>query len=142
MNKITSLISLIIIALAIFVLGGGAGVLYQTQKTAPQLEQLEKATSIINFLSSEELSRITVFGKATKIEGRDITLSSGNDSVKVNVIDDSAIYSFVANGAAEKSAPVRKIVKFEEIKIGDNLNITVKLLPDGQLQGLSVIILP
>ena len=140
MNK-TTLIALSIIAgLFLFVFGGGIGVLYQTEKTSPQSAQLEKTTSIINFLSSEEFSRITVFGKAEKIEGRDITLlSEKGDSLKVSVIENSPVYSFVKDNAGK---PVRKIVKFEEIKIGDNLNITIKLLPDGQLQGLSVIILP
>ena len=136
MNKNT-LVSSIITGLLFFVLGGGLGVLYQTQQ-APPSPQLEKATATIKSLSSKTVPSIIAYGQVTKIEGKDITISYSGDSIKVSMEDNSSVYAFVNDGP-EKSG--QKKVEFKEIKIGDNLNITLKLLPDGQLQGQQIFIL-
>lgn len=136
MNKITLIVSLIIVGLLLLALGAGFGVLYQTQQAPPQLEKT--TTAAVNFLSSKIFPSIVAYGKVTKIEGKNITLSSGGDSIKISMEENSPVYSFVYDSAQK---PVQKKIEFKEIKVGDNLNITIKFLPDGQLQGQSVYIL-
>ncbi|MDO8619407.1 MAG: hypothetical protein Q7R49_05710, partial [Candidatus Daviesbacteria bacterium] len=60
------------------------------------------------------------------------------DNIKISIDDNSPIYSF-ANDSTGKS--VQEKVNFSEIKIGDNLNITIKLLADGKIQVQSVLVL-
>ncbi len=136
MNR--SLIIAVVIGLALFVLGGGLGVFYQTQKDVPQSEKDQAMEAVIKSLSSEVIPSIIAYGQVIKIEGKDITLSYGGDSIKVSMAENSPVFSFI-NDAAGKS--VQKEVEFKEIKIKDNLNISIKLLPDGRLEGQSVVIL-
>lgn len=141
MNKIILIVSSIIAGLLLLALGVSLGVSYQTQQasiSSPQLDQLEKTTAAVKFLSSKTVPSIVAYGQVTKIEGRDITLFYSGDSIKVSMEENSLIYSFVNDSQGK---PTQKQVELKEIKVGDNLNITLKLLPDGQLQGQSVFIL-
>ena len=135
MNKTTSIVLIIISGLVFLVLGGGMGFLYKTLQVSPQIK---KTTAIIKDLSSKTVLSTVAYGQVSKIEGKDITLSYSGDSIKVSMKENSPVYSF-ANDSTGK--PVQKQVDLKEIKIGDNLNITIKLLPDGQIQGQSVLIL-
>ncbi len=141
MNKIILIVSAIIAGLLLLALGASLGVSYQAQQasiSSPQLDQLEKTTAAVKFLSSKTVPSIVAYGQVTKIEDRDITLSYGGDSIKANIEENSLVYSFINDSQGK---PAQKQVDFKEIKIGDNLNITLKLLPDGQLQGQSIFIL-
>lgn len=133
MNKTTSIV--LITGLLCLVLGGGIGFLYKTLQISPQMK---KTTAIIEALSSKTVLSTVAYGQVSNIEGKDITLSYNGDSIKISMTGNSPVYSF-ANDSTGK--PVQKKVDLKEIKIGDNLNITIKLLPDGQIQGQSVLIL-
>lgn len=135
MNKTTLIVSLIIAGVFLLLLGMGLGILYKTQQISPQLK---KTTAVINALSSKTVPSIVAYGEVTKIEGRDITLAYSGDSIKVNMEENSQVYSFVNDSSGK---PIQKKVELKEIKVGDNLNITLKVLPDSQLQGQSVFIL-
>ena len=132
MNKITLIVSSIIIALVIFVAGGGLGVFYQAQKDAPQLE---KTTAVLKNPSSKVISTATAYGKVEKIEGKNITLSYGGDSIVIGATDNTKVYSY-----SDKSA--RQEVEYSTIKKGDNIDITIKILPDGGLNAEAIFILP
>ena len=125
-----NLIILIIAGLVLLILGGAAGFFYKTLQISPQL-------AVIKDLSSKTIPSIVAYGQVSKIEGRDITLSFNGDNIKVSVEANSPVYSFVNDA---KGKPIQKKVELKEIKIGDSLNITIKLLPDGQLRGQSVFI--
>lgn len=149
MSKV--LISLLIMgAVFIFILGGGSGVLYQKQKDPTQKEILpsekdQKTESAIKALSSKVVPSIVSYGEVANIEGRNITLNYGGDSLIVRVKDDAQIFSFAQTAPLKKgdiAATTRQKVEFEKIKKGDNLNIIIKLLPDGQLEGQMVTIMP
>jgi hypothetical protein len=71
----------------------------------------------------------------TNINGRDISLSSLGDILTISLTNDARIFSFDTPSA-------QQMVNLENIRIGDNVNISLKPLPDGKLQGSSVIILP
>lgn len=141
MNKI--LIFLLIIgAVFIFVLGGGAGILYQTQKDTPQIDRLMSA---LEGITSKAIPSIIAYGQVTGIEGKNITLTYREDSIIVSIRSDTEIYSFVQpteQKEGQAALPVKQLVKFEDIKKGDTLSISLKVLSDGQLEGNTVTIMP
>ena len=148
MNKNLIILS-VIAGVVIFVLGGGLGVFYQTQKGLLQTEKVQTKVqtmeTVIKSLSSKVIPSIIAYGEVTNIEGRNITLSYGGESLTIKIKDDSQIFSFVKTASLKKGEPAvtsQQKVDFKTIKKGDNLNISVKLLPDGQLESQSVIILP
>jgi len=114
-------------------------------KTELQIEQLEKAADALKTLSSSKvISCFAVLGEVTKIDGRDITLKSTGDSLTIHIKEDAKVYSSAKNGSFGTGATssVQQQVEFKDIKKGDFLNIGVKLLPDGQLEGQVINILP
>lgn len=140
MNKTTSIVLIIIFGLVSSLLGGGIGFLYKTflmssQQVSPEIE---KATTIIKNLTSKTVISSVAYGEVSKIEGRNVTLSFGGDNLKIKMMGDAPIYSF-SNDSAGK--PVQKKVNLETVKIGDTLNIAIKVLPDGQIQGQSILII-
>ena len=141
MNKLLTFL-FTIGAVFIFVLGGGAGILYQTQKDAPQIDKL---ASLLKRITSRAIPSITAYGQVASIEGKNITLASGGDNIIVSVRGDTEIYSFAQPTAQKQEQavlPTKQLVKFEDIKKGDTLNISLKVLPDGQLEGNTIIIMP
>ncbi len=137
MNK--SLILIIAGAVVIFVLGGGLGISYQAQKSGTSGSS--NSDAVVKTLSSKVVPSIIAYGEVTNIQGKNITLSYGSDSIIIPVNDDSQIFSF-GQSADTKTPPVQKKVTFAEIKKGDSLNVNLKLLSDGTIQGTSVVILP
>lgn len=142
--KPISIVLLLIAVLVIFVLGGGLGISYQTQKNSPLLEKAAQSEAVIKNLSSKTVLSIVAYGQVTNIQGRNITLLYAGDSLTVRIKEDSMIYSLVTLPAAQKGAVVastQKQAEFKDIKKGDNLNVTLRLLPDGQLEGSTVMIM-
>jgi len=67
----------------------------------------------------------------------------------VAVRADAKVYSFVfpqptpvVKGVAPKPVSTSKLIDFKEIKTGDNVSITLNILPTGQIEGTTVIVLP
>ncbi len=131
MNKTNLVISIIATGLISAALGGVAGFLYAGQQVSPQL-------NVIKSLSTQIIPSMVAYGEVANIEGRNITLSYGGDSIKIRIEESSPIYSHINNSVGKS---VQEKVSFGDIKKGDNLSIAVKLLPDGQLQSQSVFIL-
>ena len=132
--KVKGIVLLIVILLVIFVIGAGLGIFFQMQKDAPKIKS---ANLLINTLSSKAVPSIVAFGKVTSINGKNITLSFNGGSVTIKINDNAVVSSMSAN-AQDKSAPQK--ITFSQIKIGDTLNISIKVFSDGQLLGQSVII--
>lgn len=144
-NKILIVVVVIIFGAVIFSAGGYfAGVFLEKEKTGSQIEKLEKLTSVTSLLSSSKLIvSIIGYGKVTDISGRKITLTTGSESLQVSIREDAQMYSFVAPAFVEgkiSEISAQKVIKFEDIKVGDNLNVSTKMLADGQMEGLSVAI--
>jgi len=126
-------ISIVLISGLLFsVLGAGVGFLYKTLQISPQL-------TVIKTLSSKTVPSMVAYGQVSKIEGRDITLSYSGDNINISMEENSPVYSFVNDSAKRDN---QKKMELKDIKIGDNLNIAIRLLPDGRIQGQSVFILP
>jgi hypothetical protein len=135
MNKISLTVLFIIGGLVFLVAGAGLGILYQTQQTAPQLEKINTA---VKFLSSKTVPSIVAYGQVANIDGRNLTLAFNGDNITIAINEDATVNSFVKN---EAGTMAQKKSDFSQIKKGDTLNITIKVLPDGQIQGVSVIVI-
>jgi len=129
------LVILIIAGIILFLAGMVLGMIYQANNTV----QITK-NQAINTLSSKVVSSINAYGTVAKIEGRNITLSNLGENLLISVADSARVYSFTVSD--KTSAPTQQAVSFGDIKIGDNVNVVLKLLPSGQTQGSSVVILP
>ena len=155
MNRPILIILLVITAVFIFVLGGGAGILYQTQKDASRLNQgqkdalrlkeAQKSESAVKVLSSKLSNIVTITGKVIKIFGRSLTLSKEEESIEISVKEDAKVYSLKTPEISEKEkksliALSPTVSTFESIKVGDSLNINVMVLPGGVLETRSIII--
>jgi flagellar basal body-associated protein FliL len=126
---------LIISGAVIFIIGVVAGI-FLGGIVGPQKAKVAAA----NNLSSKVVSSMVVYGKVKSISGRNITLDNLGDTSTISIAASAPVYSFRTSEGV--MAKVQQIVKFGDIRIGDNVNISVKLLPSGQLQGSSVIVLP
>lgn len=129
------LIILISAGVLIFLIAGALGFVLGMPH-GPQKAKIETATN----LSSKVISSMVAYGQVKNIDGRNITLNNLGDDLTISISNTAQVYSFsVPEGA---TAPVQKTIKFEDIKVGDKINATIKTLPNGQLEGESVIILP
>ena len=121
-------------------MGGGSGIFYQKEKDALQIENAQKMETIVRAMSSEMVLESIVSGKVFFIEGRNITLVSGENSFIVRIKEDAIIY-FLRPVPVEIGLTQKQLV-FEDIKYGDNLEIGFKLLPDGILEGQEINVFP
>jgi hypothetical protein len=138
-----NLVVLIIVAFVFFGLGGGLGVLYQNQMGVVPANEAPKIQAV-QTLSSKVIPSITAFGEVSSVEGKDITLTFGGDSLKIKVRDDAQIYLPATSTTDQNGKPVtsaQKTAEFSDIKVGDNVSVNLKLLPDGQIEGQMVIII-
>ena len=146
-NKVLIIPVVIIIGLGIF-FGGGylLGVSQENKRLEPQIESLGKLADVSAALTSSKLiTTIIAFGKVTSVSGRIVTLAARNESLQVSIKQDAKISSLVSPTATDGSVsgfPQEMAVEFKDIKVGDSLNINMKMLPDGQLEGSLVVIFP
>lgn len=129
MENKNQLVIFIVVAIVLFLLGGILGfVLQKTSGTQPAKNQA------VNSLSSKVVSSIMAYGKVTSITGRNITLTYLGDTLSIPIVSGASVFSFVKS--------VQQTVAFESIKIGDNLNVSINLLPTGQLEGYRIVVQP
>lgn len=129
-KKLIIVIVLIVVGLGLLAGGYLSGVLYQREK-----DKSQKAADVFKSLgSSKVISSISVVGEVTKISGRTVTLSNDTENFPIDINEDVQVYSFTSNLRTESS--------FETIKVGDKLNVSERVLSDGQFEISMVIILP
>jgi len=128
-NKTLIIVAILIIAgLGLFVGGYLGGTLYQKEK-----DKFQKATDLFEYLgSSKIISSFVATGEVTKISGRTVTLSSGIEKFSDSINENVQVYSFAPG--------LQAVSSFEAIKIGDNLDVNERVLSDGQLEVLGIII--
>ena len=135
----------LIIALALlivgFILGGALGFMLQLPKDSLQPgNNAAKMEAVVKSLSSNVVPSIVAFGEVSKIGGRNITLTYNEASITIAIKDDAQIYSFSSSGS-QSGAAKQTSALFKDIKNGDRVSVNLRVLPDGQLQGYSVIVL-
>lgn len=129
-----------ILAIVFFLVGGGAGMLYQKQ----QSDFYESLHGVANLktLSSGVIASIAAYGQVDKIDGRNITLSYSGSSLTIPVSESASIVSVVSSVGEIKKMGSQKQANFSDIKEGENLSINIKISADGSITGTSVVILP
>jgi len=126
---------LITSGILIFFLGYGLGNILQVKVCDQKV-----TTEAVNILSSKIITSVTAYGRITKIDGTNVTLNSLGEDLIILIPDSARVYSFLT--ADGKQASTQQIVKFEDLKIGNSINVSLKLLPSGKFEAASVIILP
>ncbi len=141
MSRISTIFLAVALIIFIFILGAGAGVVFQTQKDAPKFLNADKNTEIARALSSKTVPSIVAYGQVSTIDvaSRNITLSYMNDSITVRIAETAQIFSFAKTGTTGTST--QQPSNFADIKKGDTVSVNLKLLPDGTLVGSMVNIL-
>ena len=133
MTDTKKILIFIIIGLVVFAVGGGAGVLYQQEKEPPAA-QLEKEDFVKKALSSKLIPLITAYGLVSDINGKDIILTSGGDSIKIKIRNDAPVYLF-------ESLPDQKKGRLEDLKKGDSISVNLKFLENSQIEGLAIVLI-
>ena len=137
-----NLIIILVVALVSVIVGGALGMFLQSAKDAPAILTAEKLQPVVKSLSSKVVPSIMAFGQVEKIDGRKITITYNKETLEVPFKDSAIIYTFNPPTTTSKTDKPGQIkVSFSEIKVGDNLSVTVKLLPEGVISGESAVIL-
>jgi hypothetical protein len=134
MNKASLIVLSVVMVLAALGLGGGVGVLYQTQKDAPQIS---RATELVKKLTSKALPSIVAYGQIINIEGKNLKLSFNGEDVTVKISDTAAVTSFNTDSQGKTS---QQNLDFSQVKLGQTVSINTRVLLDGQLQGEAIMI--
>jgi len=135
----TTIIILITAILVSLVLGAGLGIFYQMQKDATKIQAGEKNAAAIKDLSSDLVLSAVVYGEVSAINGKNITLSYNGKTMQVEIAADATIYSVpTTSGSSQTPITTLPKAKISDIKTGNILNITMKVLPDGSLIGKTV----
>jgi hypothetical protein len=124
---------LIVMGILIFLAGGALGIISENQKIPTQ--KIETA----NNLSSKVISSIVAYGEVKSVNGRNIVLSNLGTDLTIRIAENAPVYSFATRSGS--AAPVQQTVKLSDISKGDKINIALKVLPIGQMEGTSVVIL-
>lgn len=129
--------------LLILVVGTALGFFYQIFMGAVPQKEMPKIQAV-QTLSSKVIPSITAYGTVTKIDGKNVTLTFGGDSLTVKIRDNAQIFLPASSSKDSKGNTVtlpQQTARFADIKTGENISVNIKLLPDGQIEGQLVIIL-
>jgi hypothetical protein len=132
MEQKTLYISIATAIILAFMAGLIIGAFYQIQKVAPQIQQTE---NVIQGISSEVINAVVAYGNVSAVgDGRKVTLSYNGDNLDIVLQVSAKIYLY--EGADKKE------IQFEDIKIGDKVNVTAEIGKDASIQGNMMIIFP
>ena len=129
-SLLVGLIFLILVGVSIFYLSK-----FQSEKNITNqnpFDQEFSAQQPAQTLSSNAIISVVAFGKVSNIDGSNVTLTNRGDSIKILFPDSAEItYSNIASNQSVRP------IDFNEIKIGDELNVNLKISQDGTIQAIS-----
>ena len=144
-NKILIIIGVIIV-LGVGLCGG-----YYFEKTRIEPQLIKTSNTLKTLGSSKVIYLIVANGKVSKISDRVITISSGTDSLDLKVREDVVIstlayplgekLSIISSSDKLPAFPMQS-TKFEDIKVGDNVSVSLTPLSDGQFEIKKIVIIP
>ena len=132
MNKVA--VSFIII---LFLIGGlvffALGFILGSSLAQNPLQQLYDSR-VIQHVNAYALGTITA------IEGRSITLKNSNDSMTIPIREPANIARILApeNPSDSFQAPIREPFLFENLKVGDRINIFTEVNLQSALEGIAI----
>lgn len=135
MNKL--IIWLIVIALVVVVAGA---IINFAQPGRPLSQQCLSATPPILKAIQQNMVSMFVNGTVSKIDGTKVTISSQKNSVVVNFKDNIVINTAPAPGA-KKPASLEPL-GLKDLKTGDTVYSSFKLLSNNTFEGISLTIVP
>jgi len=136
-NKKQLVVLMVAVVVALLIGVGVGGTFHSFNKIQVAKEQ------VAGNLYSKVISSITAYGKVASVNGNSITLNNLGDTLAISIASDARVFSFSNPAEGSKSAvPVQKISLISDIKTGQNVNVALKLMPNGQMQGISIVILP
>lgn len=136
------MVILVIVAAIIFAAGGGLGYILQKNPGSSSGADGGALATLGTTLKSKAINSISAFGNVTNISGRTVTLTYNKETIQIKMRDDAKFYTFVQtkDPKTNKTISKQQAAKFTDIKIGDNLNVSVKITADNKLEGSSAII--
>lgn len=148
MSKITSIVLTSLVLLVFFVVGIGFGGFYQIKKCENAKTSGAVASwvssNLVKILTSKTISTIYADGEVVKIDGRNITISAKGEGATYKIADGAdinIITTSVPLDSKTKTAPATQTKgNFSNIKVGQKVNILLKVLDDGKVAGQAVII--
>ena len=146
MNKNMNNKIIVIVAgfVVVCLLSGLAGYWLGAESTKAVNKKITDTLSLLG--TSTVVPTVNAFGRVTDISGRNITLSyGGKNTLTVFFGQDARIYEYTLSArAADGSQQISKQeeVKFENIKLNETLNVSIKVLGTGQVQAIAAHILP
>ncbi|MDP2926676.1 MAG: hypothetical protein Q8N65_00850 [bacterium] len=81
------------------------------------------------------------FGKITAIAGRTLTLEEGGETAQIIISEAATVGKFVPPEPGE-NLPIKQSLKFDNLKIGDPVQVFVTITKDKEMEGTDVTIMP
>ena len=102
-----------------------------------ELSSVDKSS--LSILSSPVIAQISAFGEVTGISGQTITVSANKGKQNITIGDKTLVQTYIKEKIQDV---VPRVINLSDIKIGQSVNILLKLLPSGDLQVTSVSAVP
>ena len=137
-NKIKAIIFLIILAVIIFAAGVWLGMIYQSKNDTAKIASAQKAQSAVKSLSSDLVSSMLVYGKVQLVGDNSVTITYLGKNLVIPVTSRTQIMGFKKpTGKFNPAAP--ELDALSDIKIGDMVNVNLKLASDGSFSALYIV---
>lgn len=103
----------------------------ETKPLIANLSHLDRTGMIVQWI-------VTARGEVKEINNKTITLAAGNRTLVIPITNDATF----ARTISDSDEFVLEDIKFEDIKISDQVAISAEMNPDGTLDGRRIRILP
>lgn len=141
MNKLSSIVSVFVLGLAIIVLGAAIGMLYTGSFQIAILSGNEYVPEESTYADCSYFNKMTAgiivsnaVGEVLNVVGNKITISKNNDTMTFNIRNNTPI--MVLQPTTQTSSQI----KIGDIKIGDSVSIGLKFLANGAWEPVSVLV--
>jgi hypothetical protein len=138
--------NLIVMAIIGGIILGGLGFYCGLGYANNKVSQIKVESPLAGLFSSKVISGLTVatVGQIKEISGRNLILTAEGSDLTVFVKEDASIDRFLPAKGDSKVPQTMSIekIKFEDMKVGDNVNIFCNLKTDLSLEGVNVTVSP
>ena len=128
-NKLAILLA--VVALSAFLIGGGLGVLYEIRLN-PEVKKVADLAPTVDVLSSKVMQTVVTVGSVKSVSSDHIVLASNGDTTTIAITPATKFYGYAGQQSA--GAPVANAVTINDLKAGQYVSATLKILPGGTLQ--------
>jgi len=133
MEKSISITSVIVLGIILLVIGFLVGYLLRPKAVAPEVKPQTCPSCLLDSKLTQNWMGFAI-GQIKEISGRDLTLSSDGETLKISVSEGARIQFLGEEGSKEAD--------FEDVKIGKKVEIQFVVIPERNLVGSIVTILP